>query len=94
MENTFRSTDFPAMADWFDDSPMGETYGVRIESEVICYTSRYKTGWDDAVKIADAWNGLQSDVSSVSWIRETGLDANVGVERGIGRQRLEHRARG
>lgn len=47
--------------DWFDDSPMGETYGVRRESEVLCYTNRTKTGHEDASAIADAMNMRHRD---------------------------------
>lgn len=43
--------------DWFDDSPRGETYGVRRADEVLCYTSRTKAGYEDAVRIAAAVNG-------------------------------------
>lgn len=50
----------PASWDWFDNSPRGETYGVRIESEVLCYTNRTKQGYEDAIKIAAAWNTVLS----------------------------------
>lgn len=46
----------PWVWDWFDDSPQGETYGVRREGEVLCYTNRYKRGYEDAVAIAAAMN--------------------------------------
>ena len=47
---------------WFDKSPMtgayptGETYGVRHGDTVICYTNRFKSGYEDAVAIAAALN--------------------------------------
>jgi len=43
---------------WFDDTRMGETYGVRIDDEVVCYTGRTKQGWEDAALIARALNAL------------------------------------
>jgi hypothetical protein len=42
--------------DWFDDSPRGETYGVRRGDEVVCYTNRFKAGYEDALRIASALN--------------------------------------
>jgi hypothetical protein len=50
----------PCKWDWFDDSPMGETYGVRWSTEVLCYTNRTKQGYKDAVRIADAMNAAES----------------------------------
>lgn len=47
---------------WFNDSPLGETYGVRRlvghRADVLCYTNRTKSGYDDAVTIAAAMNAL------------------------------------
>lgn len=51
----------PWIWDWFDDSPRGETYGVRREHEVLCYTDRTKQGFEDAVRIALAVNAAERE---------------------------------
>ncbi len=58
--------DGPWIECWFDDSPRGETYGVRRESEVLCYTSRTQRGWEDAAHIAYAMNEVFASWSCAS----------------------------
>lgn len=45
---------------WFDDSPRGETYGVKSGDEVICYTNREKAGYEDAKLIASCFNAVRT----------------------------------
>lgn len=45
--------------DWFDNSPNGPTYGVRCANKVVCYTNRFKKGYEDAKRIADEHNAAE-----------------------------------
>ena len=42
--------------DWWDNSPNGPTYGVRCREQVICYTNRFKAGFERAKHIAEVHN--------------------------------------
>lgn len=51
---------YPWVETWFDDSPRGATWGVRRESEVLCYTSPTLQGEEDAQLIAGALNNHEA----------------------------------